>query len=97
MVRADLIQALLDQNLELGANDAQKLVIVFFEQIAKHLAAGGRVELRGFGSFEAREHDARMARNPKTGEEFALDVRRVPRFKPAEKLRAMVNYGKADA
>ena len=51
------------------------------------LAGGGRVELRGFGAFSTRQRDARVGRNPRTGEAVDVDAKRVPYFKPGKEMR----------
>jgi len=55
------------------------------------LAAGMRVEVRGFGSFTHHSRPPRTGRNPKTGEAAAVPARYAPRFKPAKALRDPVN------
>ena len=61
------------------------------ESIAEALADGDRVELRGFGTFEVRERDARSARNPRTGEKVAVEARAKVHFKPGKTMRARLN------
>jgi integration host factor subunit beta len=55
------------------------------------LAAGGRVELRGFGAFSTRGRDARVGRNPRTGETVSVKAKRVPYFKPGKEMRQRLN------
>lgn len=55
------------------------------------LIRDGRVEVRGFGSFCLHHHDARHARNPRTGESVAVGARAVPYFKPGKALKEAVN------
>ena len=61
--------------------------------MADALAAGERIEIRGFGSFSLHYRAARLGRNPKTGEKVALDGKYVPYFKPGKELRERVNLG----
>ena len=58
------------------------------------LAAGERIEVRGFGSFSLHFRPPRMGRNPKTGEAVALSGKYVPHFKPGKDLRERVNAGR---
>ena len=58
------------------------------------LAAGERIEIRGFGSFSLHYRPPRMGRNPKTGEAVALSGKHVPHFKPGKELRERVNFNK---
>jgi len=91
MIRSELLQALAKDNPELKADEIEKAVNVFFDEIAQRLAKGGRVELRGFGAFSTRERDARQGRNPRTGESVSVPGKRVPYFKPGKEMRARLN------
>ncbi len=61
------------------------------EHMAQTLASGDRIEIRGFGSFTLHYRQARMARNPKTGEPVSLPGKYVPHFRPGKALSKMVN------
>ena len=91
MIRSELIKKLCDDNPTLAERDIERLVTVFFDEISHRLAAGGRVELRGFGAFSTRARDARTGRNPRTGDTVAVDAKRVPYFKPGKEMRAKLN------
>ncbi len=91
MIRSELLQALARDNTELRAEDVERAVDTFFGEIAETLAAGGRVELRGFGAFSTRQRDARSGRNPRTGESVAVPQKRVPYFKAGKEMRARLN------
>lgn len=91
MIRSELLQALSRDNPDLRASDVERALDTFFDEIAGRLAAGGRVELRGFGAFSTRERDARKGRNPRTGESVDVPGKRVPYFKPGKEMRARLN------
>ena len=91
MIRSELLQALAKENPGLRAEEIEKVVNVFFDEIATRLAKGGRVELRGFGAFSTRERDARKGRNPRTGEAVDVPGKKVPYFKPGKEIRARLN------
>ena len=91
MIRSELIQKLADDNQDLTVSEVEKIVDLFFREIVERLAAGGRVELRGFGAFTTRHRDARDGRNPRTGEAVAVDAKRVPYFKPGKEMRERLN------
>ena len=91
MIRSELLAALARENPELRMEEIEKVVTVFFDEIAQRLAKGGRVELRGFGAFSTRERDARKGRNPRTGEAVSVPGKRVPYFKPGKEMRAKLN------
>lgn len=91
MIRSELLQALAKDNPELRAEEVEQVVDIFFEEIAARLAEGGRVELRGFGTFSTRERQARIGRNPRTGEPVEVPAKRVPYFKPGKEMRERLN------
>ncbi|GGC38698.1 integration host factor subunit beta [Novosphingobium marinum] len=91
MIRSELLAALAKENPELRADDVERAVDTFFDEIAAQLASGGRVELRGFGAFSTRERDARKGRNPRTGETVDVPAKRVPYFKPGKEMRQRLN------
>ena len=91
MIRSELVQTLAAENPDLSPRDIEALVTTFFDEIVTRLAAGGRVELRGFGAFSTRARDARTGRNPRTGELVDVDAKRVPYFKPGKEMRANLN------
>jgi integration host factor subunit beta len=91
MIRSELLQELAKANPELRADDVERVVDVFFDEIAQRLAEGGRVELRGFGAFSSREREPRKGRNPRTGEAVDVPGKRVPFFKPGKEMRARLN------
>lgn len=91
MIRSELLQLLARENPELRAEEIEKVVNVFFDEIAERLARGGRVELRGFGAFSTRERDARKGRNPRTGDSVEVPGKKVPYFKPGKEMRARLN------
>lgn len=91
MIRSELLQVLASENPELRADDVERAVDTFFEEIAGTLAHGGRVELRGFGAFSTRHREARKGRNPRTGETVDVPEKQVPYFKPGKEMRARLN------
>ena len=91
MIRSELLQLLAKENADLRAEDVERAVDTFFDEIAARLANGGRVELRGFGAFSTREREARKGRNPRTGESVDVPGKRVPFFKPGKEMRARLN------
>ena len=91
MIRSELLQALARDNPGLRAEEVEKVVDTFFEEIEQRLAQGGRVELRGFGAFSTRERDPRQGRNPRTGASVSVPGKKVPYFKPGKEMRARSN------
>jgi integration host factor subunit beta len=73
--------------------DMQEVVDRILGMLADALAAGERIELRGFGSFNLNDIAARQGRNPRTGESVAVPFKQAVRFKAGAELRAQVNHG----
>ncbi|MCE7796780.1 integration host factor subunit beta [Sphingobium sufflavum] len=91
MIRSELVQKLAQENPDLSLPTIDKLVDLVFKSIVDRLASGGRVELRGFGAFTTRARDARIGRNPRTGDEVSVPAKRVPHFKPGKEMRERLN------
>jgi integration host factor subunit beta len=93
LTRSDLIGELAASNPHLRQVDVELIVTAIFDQITDALARGGRVELRGFGAFLVKRRNARMGRNPRTGEEVPVAAKGVPFFKAGRQLRVRLNHG----
>lgn len=91
MIRSELIQKIAEENPHLYQRDVEKIVNAIFEEIIEALADGDRVELRGFGAFSVKQRDARIGRNPRTGESVQVDEKHVPFFKAGKLLRDRLN------
>ena len=91
MIRSELLQALAKDNPELRQEEVEQVLDIFFDEITERMAEGGRVELRGFGTFSTREREARTGRNPRTGESVEVPAKRVPYFKPGKEMRERLN------
>jgi integration host factor subunit beta len=65
------------------------------ETMTQSLAEGGRVEIRGFGSFALNYRPPRTGRNPKSGEKVHVPAKYVPHFKAGKELRSRVDHGRA--
>ena len=87
MIRSELVQIIADENPHLFQRDVERIVNTVFEEITNALAKGERVELRGFGAFSVKKRDARVGRNPRTGESVSVDAKAVPFFKTGKLLR----------
>jgi len=91
MIRSELIQKIADENPHLYQRDVENIVNTIFEEITSAMAKGDRVELRGFGAFSVKKRDARVGRNPRTGESVAVEQKHVPFFKTGKLLRDRLN------
>ncbi len=97
MIRSELVQKLCADFPGLTQREVEGVVAAIFDSITEQLANGGRVELRGFGAFSTRQRDARVGRNPRTGESVDVDAKRVPYFKPGKEMRERLNLGEVVA
>ena len=91
ITKSMLIERIATQYPGLPPKDVELAVKAIFDSMGQQLVDGGRIELRGFGSFSLHRRKARVGRNPKTGESVVLDSKAVPHFKPGKELREAVN------
>jgi integration host factor subunit beta len=90
MIRSDLIAKLTELHPQLLAKDAELAVKVILDALSATLSRGGRVEIRGFGSFGLNYRPPRQGRNPKTGDKVKVPAKYVPHFKAGKELRERV-------
>ena len=91
MTKSELIQRIAQTQSHLVEQDVALAVNLMLEHMSACLAAGGRIEIRGFGSFSLRFRRARVGRNPRTGTPVSLPARYAPCFKPGKQLRERLN------
>ena len=91
MNKSDLILKILESDPNLFKKDASKIVNVFFDTISEAISRGERVELRGFGVFDVKVREARIARNPKNGEAVAVPAKKVPFFRMGKDMKDRIN------
>jgi DNA-binding protein HU-beta len=83
--KSDFIKTLATR-AEMSVAKAETALNTALLLIEEHLADGGSIRFKGFGTFSARDHAARTARNPSTGEEVEVPARRQAHFKPSPTL-----------
>ncbi len=91
MTKSELIQRIAEINPHLYHRDVERIVTTIFDEISEALARGERVELRGFGAFSVKRRDARIGRNPRTGEAVNVAEKHIPFFKTGKLLRERLN------
>ena len=91
MNKSDIIIKITNLNQRIYQKDATKVVNVFFNTIAKALSKKERVELRGFGVFDVKKREARIARNPKNGDAVAVPAKNVPFFRMGKGMKDRLN------
>ncbi|MEK7258189.1 MAG: integration host factor subunit beta [Pseudomonadota bacterium] len=91
MTKSELIDRIAGKQSQLSSKDVELSVKAMIEYMSQVLSEGGRIEIRGFGSFSLHYRIPRVGRNPKTGTPVALTGKYVPHFKPGKELRDRVN------
>lgn len=92
MTKRELIEKLADQVKDLSLKDAEIIVNTVFDTMTDALAAGDRIEIRGFGSFQVKERRSREGRNPRTGDKVEVESKKVPFFKVGKELKERVDH-----
>jgi len=90
MNKSDLISAIKEKT-SLSRKDAEKVIDTFFDTITQSIVSGGRVEIRGFGSFMVKNYKPYTGRNPKTGSQIQVPPKKLPFFKVGKELKEMVD------
>ncbi len=91
MTKSELIEYITEKQNQLPMRDVELAVKLLLDYMSEILAAGERIEIRGFGSFSLHYRAPRIGRNPKTGENVELEGKYVPHFKPGKEMRDRVN------
>ena len=90
MTKADIVDNIATAT-GLTKVETEAVVDGFLATVSQAMKDGKAIEIRGFGSFKVKKRKARMARNPRTGEEVFVDEHYVPVFKVSKELRHGVN------
>ncbi len=91
MTKSDLVEKIAKKFDQLPLKDVELGTKIILDKMIDELAEGGRVEVRGFGSFSIHHRAPRTGRNPRTGDKVILPAKYVPHFKPGKELREQVN------
>ena len=89
MNKTELITAVAEK-AGLTKKDVEKAVNALLETVKEEVAAGKKVQLIGFGTFEARSRKARTGKNPRTGEALNIEAATVPAFKAGKAFKDAV-------
>jgi DNA-binding protein HU-beta len=90
MTKAELISAIAEKT-ELTKKDSAKALDALTETITTALSNGDKVQLVGFGTFEARERAERTGINPQTKKKIKIKATKVPAFKAGQGLKDAVS------
>ena len=90
MNKSELVEALANEK-NLTYKKSEEIVNIIFDSMSDTLSRGGRIEIRGFGSFIVKDYKAYLGRNPKTGEVINVNPKKLPFFKVGKELRELVD------
>ena len=90
MNKTELVAAVAEK-AEISKKDADSAVNAVIESIIEAVASKDKVQIVGFGTFEARERKEKIGKNPRTGEEIKIAASVVPAFKAGKALKDATN------
>ncbi|HEV3278840.1 MAG TPA: HU family DNA-binding protein [Terriglobia bacterium] len=88
MIKLDIVNEVVNRT-GITKTKAEMAVETVFDSLKKALAAGDRIELRGFGVFNVKARKTGVGRNPRTGEEVTIQPGKAVRFKPGKELQTL--------
>ena len=91
MIKSELITKLANQFMDIPEKTIMDSANIILDHMSEELSEGGRIEIRGFGSFCLHYRPPRNAHNPKTGEKVLTVAKYSPHFKPGKELRELVD------
>lgn len=90
MTKADIV-GIIAARSGLTKQETETVVDGFIQTIIESLKSGERIEIRGFGTFNVRKKNKRIAHNPRTGEKVYIDEKYVPTFKISKEFKSVVS------
>ena len=90
MNKSELIERLA-QRTGLNVMQAEEIVNLIYKKMRDTMVNGGRIEIRGFGSFVVKQYQAYQGRNPKTGEKISVPPKKLPFFKVGKELKERID------
>ena len=91
MTKADIIEAVYQKLESYSKKESAEIVESVFEAMKDTLGAGEKIKISGFGNFVVRDKNARVGRNPQTGDQITISARHVLTFKPSQVLKNALN------
>ena len=88
MIKPDIVNEVVNRT-EITKTKAERAVETVFESMKKALGRGNRIELRGFGVFNAKPRKTGIGRNPRTGDVVNILPGKAVRFKPGKQLQSL--------
>lgn len=89
MNRNELVSAMAEK-AGVSKKDADNLLKAFIDTVEEAVKADDKVQLVGFGTFEARERSERVGKNPRTGEALKIAACKVPAFKAGKAFKELL-------
>ena len=91
MNKSNLITKIVKLNPDVYQKDIIKIIDIFFGTLTKAIVKDDRIELRGFGTFDVKKREARIARNPKNGSIVAVPSKKIPFFRMGKGMKERIN------
>lgn len=91
MTKSVLIERVAERLEGLTKKQVETIVNSVFDGMKEALAKGEKIEIRGFGNFRIKQRNAKLARNPKTGEQVHVPAKKVLRFKIGKPFHDALN------
>lgn len=88
--KSELIEKLAERS-GLNVMQAEEIVNLIYRKMRDTMVGGGRIEIRGFGSFVVKEYQAYQGRNPKTGDKISVPPKKLPFFKVGKELKERID------
>jgi integration host factor subunit beta len=92
MIKSELIECVMNSHPGFNHRDSEIAVNAVFDAIAEAIGRGDRVEIRGFGTFSAKERGSRIGRNPRTGQSVPVSAKTALRFKASREILQALNH-----
>lgn len=90
MNKSELIEKLAER-AGLNVIQSEEIVNLIYKKMRETMVGGGRIEIRGFGSFVVKEYQSYQGRNPKTGEKIPVPPKKLPFFKVGKELKERID------
>ncbi len=90
MNKSELIERMAEKS-GINVMQSEEVVNLIYKKMRDTMVNGGRIEIRGFGSFVVKEYQAYQGRNPKTGEKISVPPKKLPFFKVGKELKERID------
>jgi len=88
--KSELIEKLAEK-CGMNVMQSEEIVNLIFRKMRDTMVNGGRIEIRGFGSFVVKDYGAYQGRNPKTGQKISVPPKKLPFFKVGKELKERID------